>query len=123
MVYPILTPQEAADFVKNGDTVTTSGFTAAGTPKVVTEAIAAKAEYEHSQGRPFKVNLFTGASTNDHVDGALARANAIAMRSPYQSHGDSRKRLNAHDINYFDVHLSEMSQKLQIGRASCRERV
>ncbi len=30
MVYPILTPQEAADFVKNGDTVTTSGFTAAG---------------------------------------------------------------------------------------------
>ena len=115
MVYPILTPQEAADFVKNGDTVTTSGFTAAGTPKVVTEAIAAKAEYEHSQGRPFKVNLFTGASTNDHVDGALARANAIAMRSPYQSHGDSRKRLNAHDINYFDVHLSEMSQKLRYG--------
>ena len=115
MVYPILTPQEAADFVKNGDTVTTSGFTAAGTPKVVTEAIAAKAEYEHSQGRPFKVNLFTGASTNDHVDGALARANAIAMRSPYQSHGDSRKRLNAHDINYFDVHLSEMSLKLRYG--------
>ena len=81
MAFPILTAQEAAEIIKNGDSIGFSGFTAAGTPKVTTEALAAKAEREHAEGRPFKVNVFTGASTSDHVDGALARANAINMRT------------------------------------------
>jgi succinate CoA transferase len=115
MSFPILTAQEAAEIINNGDNLGISGFTAAGTPKVVTEALAKKAEKEHAEGRPFKVNIFTGASTNDHVDGALARANAINLRTPYQSCPDLRKRINAHDTNYFDLHLSELAQKLRYG--------
>ena len=115
MVFPILTAQEAADIIKNGDNLGISGFTAAGTPKVVTEALAQKAEKEHAEGRPFKVNIFSGASTNDHIDGALARANAIDKRTPYQSSPDLRKRINAHEANYFDLHLSELAQKLRYG--------
>lgn len=115
MSFPILTPQEAADIIKNGDNLGISGFTAAGTPKAVTEALAQKAEKEHAEGRPFKVNIFSGASTNDHVDGALARANAINKRTPYQSSADLRKRINAHEANYFDLHLSELAQKLRYG--------
>lgn len=115
MAFPILTPQEAADIIKNGDNIGLSGFTAAGTPKVVTEALAAKAEKEHAEGRPFKVNIFSGASTNDHVDGALARANAIGTRTPYQSCPDLRKRINSHDAHYFDLHLSELAQKVRYG--------
>lgn len=53
MAFPILTAQEAADIIKNGDNLGISGFTAAGTPKVVTEALAQKAEKEHAEGRPF----------------------------------------------------------------------
>jgi len=115
MAFPILTAQEAADIIKNGDNLGISGFTAAGTPKVVTEALAQKAEKEHAEGRPFKVNIFSGASTNDHIDGALARANAIDKRTPYQSSPDLRKRINAHEANYFDLHLSELAQKLRYG--------
>lgn len=115
MAFPILTAQEAAEVIKNGDNLGLSGFTAAGTPKAVTEALAKKAEKEHAEGRPFKVNIFTGASTNDHVDGALARANAIDKRTPYQSSADLRKRINSHDTNYFDLHLSELAQKLRYG--------
>ncbi len=115
MAFPILTAQEAADIIKNGDNLGISGFTAAGTPKFVTEALALKAEKEHAEGRPFKVNIFSGASTNDHVDGALARANAIDKRTPYQSSPDLRKRINAHEANYFDLHLSELAQKLRYG--------
>lgn len=115
MAFPILTTQEAAEVINNGDNLGLSGFTAAGTPKVVTEALAKKAEKEHAEGRPFKVNIFTGASTNDHVDGALARANAIDKRTPYQSSADLRKRINSHDANYFDLHLSELAQKLRYG--------
>lgn len=115
MGFKILTPEEAASHINNGDTVGFSGFTAAGTPKVVSRAIAEKAETEHAAGRPFKINVYTGASTNDSVDGALARANAINSRSPYQSHPDSRKRLNAGEMEYFDTHLSHMAQIVRYG--------
>ena len=36
---------------------------------------------EHEAGRTFKVNMFTGASTSDHVDGVMSRANAYNMRA------------------------------------------
>lgn len=115
MAFPILTAEEAASFIKNGDTIGLSGFTAPGTPKSVTEAIAAHAEKEHAEGRPFKINVFSGASTSDHVDGVLSRANAINMRAPYQNVPDLRKRINAHDVHYFDRHLSEMAQEVRYG--------
>ena len=115
MAFPIISAQQAAELIKNGDNVGFSGFTASGTPKAVTEALAEKAVKEHEAGRPFKINIFTGASTNDHVDGALARANAINLRTPYQGNPDLRKRLNAHDAHYFDLHLSELAQKMRYG--------
>ena len=101
--------------IKDQDTLGLSGFTASGTPKLVTKALAEKAEREHAAGRPFKVNIYTGASTQDYADGALARANAIDRRSPYQNTPDLRKRINSHDAHYFDMHISELAQTLRYG--------
>ena len=115
MRFPILTPEEAADLFYNDCNCGCSGFTAPGAPKMVTQAIAAKAEKLHAQGEPFKINIVTGASTSDKCDGILARANAIGRRTPYQSHPDLRKRINSHDAHYFDLHLSETAQKLRYG--------
>ncbi|MDO4320698.1 MAG: succinate CoA transferase [Bacteroidales bacterium] len=115
MAFNHITAQEAAEMIKNGDSIGLSGFTAPGAPKFITEAIAAKAVAEHEAGRPFKINLFTGASTSDHVDGVLSRANAINMRAPYQNVPDLRKRINCHDVHYFDRHLSEMAQEMRYG--------
>lgn len=115
MRFPILTPEEAADLFFDGANCGFSGFTAPGAPKVVTQAIAAKAERLHAQGEPFKINIVTGASTSDKCDGVLARANAIGKRTPYQNHPDLRKRINSHDAHYFDLHLSEVSQKVRYG--------
>ena len=115
MRFPILTPEEAADLFYNDCNCGFSGFTAPGAPKMVTQAIAAKAEKLHAQGEPFKINIVTGASTSDKCDGILARANAIGRRTPYQSHPDLRKRINSHDAHYFDLHLSETAQKLRYG--------
>lgn len=115
MAFNYITALEAAEMIKNGDTIGLSGFTAPGAPKFITEAIAAKAIAEHEAGRPFKINLFTGASTSDHVDGVLSRANAINMRAPYQNVPDLRKRINSHDVHYFDRHLSEMAQEVRYG--------
>ncbi len=99
MAFNQMTAQEAAEIIHNGATIGLSGFTAPGTPKAITEALAAKAVREHEAGRPFKVNMFTGASTSDHVDGVLARANAYNMRAPYQNVPDLRKRM-AQEVRY-----------------------
>lgn len=113
MRYPILSAEEAAEYVYNGENVSFSGFTICGTPKAIPVAIAQKARKEHEAGREFKINLFTGASTNDSVDGELSRAEAVNKRTPYQSCTDTRKAINSGAIQYFDLHLSELSQKMR----------
>ena len=115
MSLKFITAEEAATYVKHDDNVGFSGFTPAGCPKVIPEAIARRAEQEHKEGRPFKIGMFTGASTGDHRDGALARAEAVKFRTPYQSNKDMRTLLNAHGAEYFDMHLSELAQSLRYG--------
>ena len=65
MAFNFITAEEAAQFVHHNDNVGFSGFTAAGTPKVVPVAIAQRAEAEHAAGRPFQIGVYTGASTSD----------------------------------------------------------
>lgn len=115
MIYPVFTPEEAADYVQNGMTIGVSGFTIPGNPKVIPPAIAKKAVREHEAGREFKINLLSGASSNDYTDGELSRAHAINMRAPYQSSSELRKRINAHELHYDDRHLSEMAQEFRYG--------
>ena len=110
-----MTAAEAAALINDGDVVGFSGFTPAGAPKVVPNAIAERAEAEHAAGRPFKIGMYTGASTGDMLDGALARANAVLFRTPYQSNKDLRTRINAQDAHYFDMHLSHEAQELRYG--------
>ncbi len=115
MNYKVMTAEEAASFVNNGDIIGFSGFTPAGCPKEVPTAIARRAEAAHAEGKEFKIGMYTGASTGDSLDGALARANAIMFRTPYQSNKDLRSRLNAQEAHYFDMHLSHLAQELRYG--------
>lgn len=115
MSLPFITAEEAASHIQNGDTVAMSGFTPSGTPKIVPVALARRAKALHEQGEPFKIRLFTGASTNDFVDGELSRANAVSMRIPYQGHQEARRNANSNEIDYSDLHLSNMNQDLRYG--------
>lgn len=110
-----MTAEEAAKFVHDGDQVGFSGFTPAGCPKVVPYAIAQMAEELHTEGKPFKISVFTGASTGDKLDGALARAHAVKFRIPYQSNKDMRAAINAGEVKYIDMHLSELAQNMRCG--------
>ncbi|MDR1413815.1 MAG: succinate CoA transferase [Puniceicoccales bacterium] len=107
--------EDAADFVNNGDCVAFGGFTPAGSPKVVAPAIAEKAEAEHAAGRQFQIRLLAGASTGDSIDGALTRAKAVSMRTPYQTNGDMREAINRGEIHYWDMHISHFAQQVQQG--------
>ncbi|MDL2265694.1 succinate CoA transferase [Parabacteroides sp. OttesenSCG-928-G07] len=110
-----MTAEEAASLIKHDDNVGFSGFTHAGCPKIVPLALARRAEKEHEAGAPFKVGVFTGASTGDSIDGALARANAIKFRTPYQTNNDLRNAINTGQTDYFDLHLSTLAQDLRYG--------
>lgn len=115
MSIPFISAEEAAACINHGDNVALSGFTASGTPKLVPMALARRAEQFHENGMPFKINLYTGASTNEYVDGTLTNARAIAKRAPYQGTLSTRKSVNQGEIDYYDPHLSHMSQDIRYG--------
>lgn len=110
-----MTADEAAALINNNDNVGFSGFTHAGCPKVVPVALAKRAEAEHAKGNPFKVGMFTGASTGDSIDGQLSRAHAIKFRTPYQTNKDLRNAINSGEVKYFDLHLSTLAQDIRYG--------
>lgn len=115
MAYPILTPQEAACFINDGDGVGISGFTLSGTPKAVLPEVAKRAEEAHAAGKPFKINLYSGASTGDSIDGVLTRAKALNFRAPFISNPTVRNAINNKELIYTDLHLSLMAQDLRYG--------
>jgi len=110
-----LTAEEAAALIQDGETLSFSGFTCAGTPKAIPLALSKRAAAEHQAGRPFQVGIITGASTSDMLDGALARANAILFRTPYQSDVSLRKLINTGGTHFFDMHLSALPQAVRYG--------
>ena len=113
--FPILTAAEAAAFIEHGQNVAFSGFTPAGVPKAVPLAIAERAIAAHNAGREFQIGVLTGASTGPSLDGALAKARAMKFRTPYQTNGDLRDRINAGQTRFFDLHLSLMPQVTRYG--------
>jgi acetyl-CoA hydrolase len=113
--FPLLTPEEAACHIQHGQTVGFSGFTPAGAAKAIPSALAKKAEAEHAAGREFQIGVLTGASTGPSLDGALARADAISFRTPYQSNADLRARINSRSTRFVDMHLSMLPQVVRYG--------
>jgi succinate CoA transferase len=113
--FPELTAEEAATLIHHGETIGFSGFTPAGAAKAIPRAIAARAKAEHQAGRPFQIGVITGASTGESLDGALAEAEAVAWRTPYQSNATLRNAINAGKTHFFDMHLSLLQQWIRYG--------
>jgi succinyl-CoA:acetate CoA-transferase len=100
----------AAAMIGPGATVGMSGFTGAGYPKEVPLALARRIAEANAAGTPFRINVWTGASTAPELDGALAAADGIELRLPYQSDPVSREKINSGQMEYIDVHLSHVAQ-------------
>lgn len=98
----------AAVLIRPGETVAASGFTGSGYPKMVPQALARRMAVERAAGRPFRINLWTGASTGPELDGALAAVDGIAQRLPYSADPVAREKINRGEIDYLDMHLSEV---------------
>lgn len=100
---------EAASLIRSGSTIGMSGFTGSGYPKAVPLALAARIEAEYAKGNPFQVRVWTGASTGPELDGALAKAGGIEFRLPYNSDPIAREMINRGEMEYFDMHLSQVA--------------
>ncbi|ASE38343.1 acetyl-CoA hydrolase/transferase C-terminal domain-containing protein [Brevundimonas vesicularis] len=104
-----MSAEDAALLIAPNTTVGLSGFTASGYPTAVPLALAARIEAEHLAGRPFKLRIWTGASTGPELDGALAKADGIEFRLPYNSDPTCRDKINRGQMEYFDMHLSQVA--------------
>ncbi len=105
----IMSAQDAAALIPANSTVGMSGFTGSGYPKVVPMALAERIEAEHAAGNPFKLKVWTGASTGPELDGALAKADGIEFRLPYNSDPIAREKINKGEMEYLDMHLSQVA--------------
>ena len=103
----VMNAGDAASLIASGTTVGMSGFTGSGYPKAVPLALAARIEAEHVAGRPFRIRVWTGASTGPELDGALAKVDGIEFRLPYNSDPFVREKINRGEMEYFDMHLSQ----------------
>ncbi|MDK2779036.1 MAG: acetyl-CoA hydrolase/transferase family protein [Pseudomonadota bacterium] len=106
----VMSAEQAAELIPNGATVGMSGFTGAGYPKAIPQALAKRIEGINNEGGRFRINVWTGASTAPELDGALAEVDGIEMRLPFQTDPICRTRINDGRMDYVDYHLSEVSQ-------------
>lgn len=111
----VMSDQEAAALIPSGATVGMSGFTGSGYPKDVPVALAQRIMDYHQRGQQFKIEVWTGASTAPELDGALAMADGVELRLPYQSDPTSREKINTGKMEYIDIHLSHVPQFVRFG--------
>jgi succinyl-CoA:acetate CoA-transferase len=107
----IMSPEDAAKLINDGDFIGTSGFTPAGYPKAVPMALAKRVD----QGERIQIDLMTGASVGPELDGLLSERGIIRRRYPYQTNSTLRNAINNDNVKYNDMHLSHSAQYLKYG--------
>lgn len=85
-----------------------SGFRSVVYPKAVPEVLAAS-------GRDLSLVIVSGGSVGEEIDVALAEADAIARRYPYQARPSIREATNTNRVAFSDRHISSLGDKMQFG--------
>jgi acetyl-CoA hydrolase len=120
--FRILSAEEAAFDIQQGDLVGFSGFAVAASPKLVPTAIAQRAAGRQRAGDAWKIRVLTGAHGGPTLDDVLAESDAVSWWCPYQNAKLTRDRINQRGIQYIDMHLSQVAQSLaggMFGRLNC----
>ncbi len=111
----VMSAEDAALLIRDGDTVAVSGFTPSGCPKAVPLALA---QQVRSGQRKLRLGLLSGASTGEELDSAWAELGIIARRAPYMTSKALRAAVNgggAEPVAYTDLHLGMVAQNARYG--------
>lgn len=104
----VITAMQAAGLIKPGMSLGLSGFTTAGAPKVIPDAIAER--FANNPGS--RISLITGASMG-HTDDILAPY--LEARAPFQSSPTLQAAVNSGIVGYQDLHLSDVARRIRSG--------
>lgn len=115
MRFPILSPEEAAALIKDGECIGLSGLTQAGAVKLIPAALAARAEALRANGQQFSLTVLIGGSPNAGTEDAMAHAGAMVRCMPFQSSPGLRQCINTQNVRYCDIHLSKLAQEMRYG--------
>jgi acyl-CoA hydrolase len=66
-------------------------------------------------GEPFQIGIITGTSNCQSVEGDLANVHAIKFRAPFSTNGDFRMHTYLGEIDYKDMHLGHVAERLRTG--------
>ena len=108
----VVKAEEAASWIKDGMVVGLSGFTRAGDAKAVPLALIDSVKKGQRQ---LKIDVYTGASLGNDIDGLMAEAGLIRKRLPFQADPKMRKAINNGSVMFADQHLSQISEMLRSG--------
>jgi succinyl-CoA:acetate CoA-transferase len=97
-----------ADRIPRDATVAVSGFGRVGYPKAVPLALAERDD-------DLSLTVLSGGSVGDEIDTALAEADAIGRRSPYQATAAMRQRSNDGSVAYHDRHVAGFGDEIRQG--------
>ena len=103
----VMSADEAAQFIKSGMVVASSGF-ATGFPRAVPAAVA-KAQTAKD------VTLIFPAGRGDGLLGVWARAGVTGRYYAFQINKDSRAKINDGHIKFADYHLGQVTEKIRTG--------
>jgi acyl-CoA hydrolase len=92
--FKFVSAEEAAGYVQHGDVIGLADLRLQ-LSESCTCSNSQTCRIFHAEGKKFKIGMYTGASTGVSVDGALAKADAVLFRTPYQSNKDMRNAINA----------------------------
>ena len=107
----IMSAEDAANIIQDKMVLGVSGFTPSGYPKAVPLALAERAK----RGEKFKVDIYSGASLGPEIDTAMVEAGIVNRRLPYHTNSTIRKAINAGQVKYIDMHLSQSPQYVNMG--------
>jgi succinyl-CoA:acetate CoA-transferase len=111
----VMPAEAAAQLIPSGATVGMSGFTGAGYPKAIPTALAKRAVEDRLKGKPFKVNVLSGASTGPELDQVMGLTESVGFRFPYQGDAVMREKINQGVVEYQDMHLSHVGTLVRYG--------
>jgi succinate CoA transferase len=115
MSYNMITAAEGAAMINDGDYIGFSGFTPNGNPKAVARELSKRAIREHAAGHPLSIGMITGASSCQSLEGDFADAHALKFRGPFSTNKDFRDHTNLGEVDYEDMHLGHVAERLRRG--------
>ena len=111
----IMTAAEAAALIPAGANVGMSGFTGSGYPKAVPRRSPSAYEALHAPAK--SSGSVCGRALRRRLNSMVRwpSVDGIELRLPYQSDPICRKRINAGEMDYIDIHLSQVAQFVWFG--------